>query len=72
MTDKKGKSGKVIEFDAFGDKADARREARREARAKQLRNKFSAARRDAESKSEAAAKLKNLFKHPKSDSGKKP
>lgn len=68
---KKNKIGKVVEFDRAGKQADTRRENRREAKAKDLRKRFSAARMDAESPSRAAERLKKLFKQPGPNPGKK-
>lgn len=58
------KPGDVIDIRRAGDKADTRRHARREAKAGDLKKRFSAARTAAESKSRAAGRLKQLFKKP--------
>lgn len=72
MGTRKNKTGKVVQFNSDGKLADARREDRREAKAKDLRKRFSAARREAESPSKAAERLKKLFKQPGRKPGKKP
>jgi hypothetical protein len=58
----KTSAGTVIELNQAGAKADALREARREAKASNLQKRFSAARIKAETKSAAAARLKKIFK----------
>jgi len=61
-SESKAGAGTVIELNQAGAKADALREARREAKASNLQKRFSAARNKAESKSAAAARLKKIFK----------
>ena len=58
------KSGDVIDIRSATDKADGRRHEQREAKARDLKKRFSAARTAAESKSKAAERLKKLFKKP--------
>ena len=62
---KKSKPAKVIEFNRTSDKAVARSQAQKEAKASNLKQRFSTARRATESKSIAADRLKKLFKNPK-------
>lgn len=57
-------SGDVVDIRSAGNLADERRHARREAKAKDLKQRFSAARNAAESKSRAAERLKKLFRNP--------
>ena len=72
MTNNNEKSGQVVDFNAASAKADSRRQEQREAKAKNLKKRFSASRRNAESKSTAAERLKNLFKNPGPKPPKKP
>lgn len=65
MSDRK-KPGEVVDFTRANDEADARRHARREAKASVLKSRFAKARRCAESKTRAAERLKKLFKQPRS------
>ena len=58
------KSGDIVDFRSATDKADARRDDKREASAGDLKKRFTAARTAAESKSRAAGRLKQLFKKP--------
>jgi hypothetical protein len=62
------KSGEIIDFGGAGNQADKRRDARRDAKAAGLQQRFAAARRAAEPKSRAAERLKKLFKKPPSRS----
>lgn len=62
---KKPKPAKIIEFNKTSDKAVARSQAQKEAKASNLKQRFSTARRTTESKSRAAERLKKLFKNPK-------
>lgn len=58
----KAPSGQVLEFS--GAHLEERRQSRREAKARDLRQRFSAARQDAEPRSKATRRLLNLFKQP--------
>ena len=58
------KPGDVVDIRSATGKTDDRREERREAKARDLKKRFSAARSAAESKSTAAERLKRLFKNP--------
>jgi hypothetical protein len=62
----KDSPGKVVALREASAKADKRRDARREAKASSLKQRFSSARKGAESKSRAAERLKKLFKQPDS------
>ena len=60
----------VISLPKSSAKADQRLDARREAKASNIKQRFSSSRKDAESKTKAAERLKKLFVRPDSDSGK--
>jgi hypothetical protein len=62
----KDSPGEVVALPEASVIADKRREARREAKASSLKQRFSSARNGAESKSRAAERLKKLFKQPDS------
>jgi len=61
---RKEKPAQVVEITKAAEKADSRKQAKREAKARELQQRFSSARRGAESKSKAADRLKKLFKNP--------
>jgi len=61
---KSGSRGQVVEFSKATGKAASRNEAKREAKAKEIRNRFSAARKASASKSKAAERLKKVFTKP--------
>lgn len=54
--------GDVVAFSGAG--VDAKRQEKREGKAKDLRQRFAAARSAAEPKSKAAERLKKLFRNP--------
>ena len=58
------KPADIIEFSAAGARADTRRQQDREARAKDLKQRFSAARQAAEPRSKATKRLLKIFKNP--------
>ena len=62
---KKQKPAKVLEFNKDSDKAVARSQAEKEAKVRNLKQRFLTARSSAESKSRAAERLKKMFKNPK-------
>jgi hypothetical protein len=64
MTGKKEKPAQIIDIATGSVQADASRQRKRETKARNLKQRFAAARRASESKSKAAERLKKLFKKP--------
>jgi hypothetical protein len=56
--------GNVVEFSRTSNKAASREEAKREAKARSIQKRFSAARKASTSKFKAAERLKKVFKKP--------
>lgn len=69
---RKRKSGEVIAFSRNTDKSDTRREEKRNAKARDIRQRFAAARSAAEPKSRAAGRLKKRFWNPGRNPAKNP
>jgi len=61
---KEASGGNIVEFSRTSNKAASREEAKREAKARSIQKRFSAARKVATSKSKAAERLKKVFKKP--------
>ena len=72
MTKNKNTPGQVVDINSASGKVDARKDARREAKARTLQKRFTAARREAESKTTAAERLKKVFRQPGPPPPKKP
>jgi len=60
---KKGEKGEIVEFRPEA-VSDTRRHERREAKARDLKQRFASARQGSESKAKSAERLKKLFKNP--------
>jgi chitodextrinase len=61
---KEASGGNVVEFSRTSNKAAYREEVKREAKARSIQKRFSAARKASTSKSKAAERLKKVFKKP--------
>jgi len=56
--------GNIVEFSRISNKAASRKEAERQAKARSIQKRFSAARKASNSKSKAAERLKKVFEKP--------
>lgn len=61
------KPGEVIAFNQLETRIEERQHEKREAKAKELKQRFAAARHTSESKSKAVERLKKRFKKPPSN-----